>query len=168
MSNLSTVKSEIFQAVVDICISGRCATRALIAERTGKKLSVVDDHVKTLRDDGKLRMVVPGVVEPMDVFPANRPVSKTVLAEGTVKIELGDQELTMTPGEARVVGLALYGDAMEFAHVKGEREVHDTVASLRSQVRTMSRELSDAKRDIARLEQLRRQNDLFTAEGTLQ
>lgn len=162
MSNLSTVKSQIYQAVVDIRVAGRQATRALIAERTGMKLAVVDDHVKTLCDDGKLRKVVPGVVEPADVFPMNRPVSKTVLAEGGILLEVGDMEMMLTPGEARVVGLALHGDAMELAHVKGEREVYDTVATLKRELRATGRQLAELMKDMAALAQRSNEPDLFT------
>lgn len=163
MNTTVTVKQRVYQAVVDIHNAGRSVTRAAVADRTGLKLSVVDDHIKSLKDDAKVRLVVNGVFEPADLFPANRPVSKTVLADGSVKIEVGDDELTLTPGEAHVVGLALHGDAMQMANMRGEREVYDTVAGLKGAVRGMEKKLTEALQNVARLEQKLRQDDLFAA-----
>jgi hypothetical protein len=161
MNAIVTVKQRVYQAVVDIHNTGRAVTRSSVADRTGLKFSVVDDHIKSLKDDGKIRLVVNGVFEPAEMFAANRPVSKTVLADGTVKLEVGDEELTLTPGEAHVVGLALHGDAMQMAHIRGEREVYDTVAGLKSTVRAMEKRLGEALQNVAKLEQRQRQEDLF-------
>jgi hypothetical protein len=147
---------------VDLTNAGRQASRQAIAQFTGLKLTVVDDHVKTLCDDTRLRKVVNGVVELVENFAANRPISRTVLSNGLSKLEVADEVLQLTPGEAREMGRLFYADAIQFAMLRGEREVYDTVAKLERQSRQDRKLIADMARELAGL----RQNDLFSFTTT--
>lgn len=161
MTPKPTVKDTIFQAVLDLHSAGRVASRQAVAKATGMNLSVVDDHVKTLLDDGRLRRVVNGVVEPVETHPANRPMSKTVLPNGIRKLECGDEMMTLTPGEARVFGQMLTAEALELSNMRGERDTYDTVAQLHITVRNLNRRLVEQSRMLARLMD---QGDLFSIQ----
>jgi len=64
--------------------------RQSIAALTGLRPTIVDDHVERLRDAGKLARAGKGDLELLETFPPPRPISKTELANGLVKIEVGD------------------------------------------------------------------------------
>ena len=110
---MAPVKQIVLQCIVDLCAANRAATRQVIALETGLKLSVVDDHVKTLRNDGVLRNVVNGVVEPVDI-QEDRSVSGTIVSGGRYKLEIGDLVMELTLREARAVAALTGGVALQF------------------------------------------------------
>ena len=74
---------------------------------------IVDDRLRALMDDGKLKRVLRGVYVPVEVHPPARCISKTVLTDGTVKIEIGDEVLTLTPREDRALAMLQVGAVMQ-------------------------------------------------------
>lgn len=92
------------QAIADLCAAGRQASRQAICDFTGLKMSIVDDHVKNLKDDGMIRLVTNGIFEPIDQTP-ERAVSGTIVPNGRFKLEIGDMVLELSLREARNVGL---------------------------------------------------------------
>lgn len=161
-----TTGEAIYQAAVDLHNAGRVITRQVLQKITTFKMGIVDDHVTRMVDNGRLRRVTSGVLEVVEQFPANRPISKTVLANGTTKLEVGDQLLELTPGEARVLGKSLMGEAMELAQIQGEREVHDLAAKTERQLEEVRRQLVGSK---SRIEELSKQVARLqaTAQGEL-
>lgn len=108
-----TTNEIVLQCIVDLCNANRIATREVIVTETGLKFSVVDDHVKKLRDDDKIRKVVNGVFEPVPQVE-DRPVSGTVVPGGRFKLEIGDHVLQMTLREVRAVAAVTGGVALQF------------------------------------------------------
>ena len=53
----------IFQAVRELRAMDQIATRDTVAELTGLKMTVVDDRLRALVDDGKLKRLLRGVYE---------------------------------------------------------------------------------------------------------
>ena len=51
----------IFQAVRELRAMDQIATRDTVAELTGLKMTVVDDRLRALVDDGKLKRLLRGV-----------------------------------------------------------------------------------------------------------
>lgn len=82
--------------------------RRAICDCTDLPMTIVDDHVKNLKDDGEIRMVVPGIFEPVDQTP-DRAVSGTMVPNGRYKLEVGDTSLDLTLREARAVAVATGG-----------------------------------------------------------
>jgi hypothetical protein len=101
-------RQAVFQAIVDLCGAGRQASRQAVCDFTGLKMTIVDDHVKNLKDDGMIRLVVNGIFEPVDQTP-DRAVSGTIVPNGRYKLEIGDTVLDLTLREARNVGLLTGG-----------------------------------------------------------
>lgn len=138
----------ISQAMFALRDAGRQISRQVLVEITKLPMGIVDDHVRRMIEHGRLRRVANGVVELIDVFPLNRPISKTVLSNGLTKIEIDDLCLDLTPGEARVIGQLFHGEAMELANLRGERETHDLVARLERKLEEQGRQLADGRRRI--------------------
>ncbi|NDZ11501.1 hypothetical protein C7T35_01350 [Variovorax sp. WS11] len=108
------VSSVIYQALVDLHNSNRIASRQVLVDITGLTYSVVDDHVKRMIDDGRVRRVVNGIFEPVPDAPEDRAVSVTHLPGGGVKLEIGDTCIDLTLRETRMVGMATAGVALQF------------------------------------------------------
>jgi len=98
----------VMQAITDLCDANRQASRGAIVELTGLRLSIVDEHVKSLKEEGRVRSPVAGVFEPVDVTP-DRAVSGTVIPSGRFKLEIGDHVIDLTLREARNVALVTHG-----------------------------------------------------------
>ena len=98
----------VLQAINDLAAANRQASRKAICDMTGLKLSIVDDHVKNLKEDGLIRLVVNGIFEPIDQAP-DRAVSGTLVPNGRYKLEIGDTCLDLTLREARNIGLLTGG-----------------------------------------------------------
>lgn len=138
-------RNRVYQAVVDLTNQHRPASRQLIAKITGLKLTTVDDHVKTMKDEGLLSFVVNGVVELVEHFPLDRPISITELPSGMVKYEIGDDVLELTPSEARRTGRMMGGFAQDAHVISGEREGR----SRATQISHLERQLWHAERRLA-------------------
>lgn len=108
------VSSLIFQSIVDLTNSNRIASRQVLVDLTGLTYSVVDDHIKRMIDDGRVRRVVNGIFEPVLGAPEDRAVSITHLPGGGVKLEIGDTCIDLTLRETRMVGMATAGVALQF------------------------------------------------------
>ena len=74
-------------------------------------MTVVDDRLRTLADDGRLRRLVRGVYDLEKPYPPPRPMFFGILADGFVKVEVGDDVLTLSPTEARRLARGLGGFA---------------------------------------------------------
>lgn len=148
-----SVREMIYQAVVDVHNSGRAASRPVLVGLTNLSYGVVDDHVKRLVDDGRLRRVVNGVFEPVEQLPPARAVSYTKLPSGMGKLEIGDVCLDLNPSEERSIARMLAGSAAEMAGIQNARELADAVASLTRNLeteRSHRRRLEDAVRRMQR------------------
>ena len=138
----------IYDAVRDLREADQIATRETVAELTGLKLSVVDDRLRALVDDGRLRRLLRGVYELVEFFPAPRVMSCTILSNGWVKIEIGNEMLTLTPTEARRATRALGGFA-EDARVLETTKAHLFLATeIAAQVESQRREIREIRQAV--------------------
>ena len=101
----------VYQAVRDLHAVGRAATRETVAEMCRMPLIVVDEQLRALHKAGQVVRVLRGHYEPALVFDPPRPISKTVLSDGSAKIEVGDEVLLLTPAEDRALGQLMTGAA---------------------------------------------------------
>lgn len=101
----------VYDAVQELRELGQEATRHTVAQLTGLKMSVVDDRLRALADDGRLRRLVRGVYDLEKPYPPPRPMFFGILADGFVKVEVGDDVLTLSPTEARRLARGLGGFA---------------------------------------------------------
>lgn len=113
-----TSRAVVFEAVQDLHAQEQIVTRETLARHTGLKLSVVDDRIATLIDDGDVLRVQRGVFIPAPMHPPARAISKTVLPSGLVKLEIGDEVMTLTPREDRMLGSLMSGAATQFSQVE--------------------------------------------------
>lgn len=106
----------VMRSIVEHREMGRIASRATIREATNLPLTVIDDRVKYLKAIGRIRLAgnVAGIFEPCDDREEDRAISTTILPNGRVKLEIGDSVIEVTMREARHIGAAFAGFALQF------------------------------------------------------
>ena len=135
----------IFQAVRELRATDQIATRETVAELTGLKLSVVDDRLRNLVDDGKLKRLLRGVYELVESFPEPRAISKTVLPNGAVVYDIGDDVWTLSPQEARVLAELSMGAAGTAVLINSTNQHLYLATELAAKVEKMEREMKALK-----------------------
>lgn len=137
-----TMKSNaetILEAIEDLHNQEQIVTRETLSQLTDLKLSIVDDRLSYLVDSGQIIRVQRGVFIPAPKHRVARLMSKMVLPDGTIKIEIGDDQiLTLTPREARNLGNLMVAEAMQYANI----EMGHHMAIIQSEVSGQMRKLS--------------------------
>lgn len=109
----------VFQSIWEARERGQVASRSTIQAETQLPLTIVDDRIKHLKGVGKIRLAgnVPGIFEPCDDRAEDRAISHTILPNGKVKLEIGDDVLELSMREAKNIGLSFAGFALQFRGV---------------------------------------------------
>ena len=136
-----TSTQRVLDAVRDLRELDQIATRETVAELTGLKMGIVDDRLRALVDDGKLKRVLRGIYELVETWPEPRELSCTMLSTGWVKLELGDDLLKLTPTEARRAARALGGFAEDARVIETTRSHLFLATELAAKVESQGREL---------------------------
>jgi len=112
MSRPSPHTNIVYRAVRDLSDEESIARRESLKKRTGLPFSIIDEAIKRLREDeGSVYRLKSGAFVPIEKYE-EEAISATVMIDGHVKIEVGDQLMTLTPrGCAKMMGL-LVGAAM--------------------------------------------------------
>lgn len=136
-----TSTQRVYDAVCELRGLDQIATRETVAELTGLKLSIVDDRLRALVDDEKLKRLLRGVYELVETFPPPRPMSCSILDTGLVKFEIGDQVLDLTPREARSAARALGGFADDARVIESTKQHLFLATELAAQVEVLKRQV---------------------------
>ena len=79
-----------------------------------------------------------------------RPISKTVMPDGCIKIEIGDDVLTLTPMEDRILANLQAGAATQVAAIQAGHELAQLAAQMQSSILALERERLDLARTTTR------------------
>jgi len=132
-----TTKQQILDAIQDLHNHEQMVTREALMEVTGLKLTVIDDRVAVLVDDGLVIRLGRGVFVPAVRHPPARPISKTLMPDGTVKIEIGDTVLDLSPREDRLLASIQAGAAIQYLAIDTEQHLTQLGGDLRAKVRRL-------------------------------
>lgn len=132
----------VLEAIQDLHAQEQIVTRETLLSVTGLPLTVIDDRLARLVDDGRIHRVQRGVFVPAAQHPPARLMAKIVLPDGTVKIELGDDHvLTLTPREARMLGNLMMAEAVQFAGVEQGQYAASVTADMMRCMRELGRKV---------------------------
>ncbi|ENU16698.1 hypothetical protein QUG64_03135 [Acinetobacter lwoffii] len=151
----------IFEACVDLHNQGQIITReTLQIALPHLTRGQIDDRLSYLVDTNQVNRVERGVYMPVQQHRPARMISKTVLNDGTVKIEIGDDiVLTLTPKEARDFGCLMMSDAMQHSNIEMGRSMNYLTNNIATQV-------SKLTRSIERIHEEKIQGGLFDESST--
>lgn len=112
MAAAPDIKAKVYQAICALSRQHGFARRDSIISYTGLKFSLVDEAVKSLREeDLTINRLKGGYFTPVKVFEEHTP-GVMVLEDGQYKLELGDQMMTVTPRAASIFAVLLNGVAV--------------------------------------------------------
>lgn len=144
----------IWEAIIDLHGQEQIVTREVLAEVTGLRMTVIDDHVGRMVDDERLRRVKAGVFVPIIPMPPARAVSLTDLPDGTTILEVGDFILKMVPKERRSLAMRLVGDAVQYSNIQAGNEAGVLAVELAGKIRKLEKELAAFKNKVDREPQM--------------
>lgn len=138
-----TTLQVVLEAVQDLHNMEQVVTRETLRDATGLRLTVIDDRISLLIDNGQVYRVQRGVFVPAPEHKPARLITKTVLPCGTVKIEIGDDHvLTLTPREDRMLARLMAGSAQELSSVEMGHQTAILNGQLTGQIRELRRKLA--------------------------
>lgn len=115
----------VFDAVCELSALEQPASRETVAEITGLKLSIVDDRLGALMDDGKIKRILRGVYVPEVHYPPARNVSKEIMSDGMVMYEFSNDSesvvLKLTPKEDRALSSLTAGAGAQLVAIENNR-----------------------------------------------
>ena len=138
--NRTTIQ-QILDTVQELHNLEQIVTREAVREATGLPLTTVDDRLAVLVDRGDILRVERGVFVPAVRHPPARPISKTVLPDGSVKLEIGDVVLDLTPREDRHLAGMMAGSAIQLVAVADSTESAAKIADLSRRIGQLKAEL---------------------------
>jgi len=136
-----TNKALVQEAVEDLHRLEQTATREALSEYTGLKLSIIDDRVKSLQLDGLVVRVQRGIYEPVIQHPPARPISVTMLPDGTTVHDIGDDVMTFTPREQRMHSALTAGFGIQASQVEQGQQQARLVTEMANQIRDISKQM---------------------------
>ena len=147
----------VLEAAIDLHNLEQVITRETLSQvLPDLPIGKIDDRLGYLVDTNQLQRVQRGVYVPVIKHAPSRPITKYILPDGTVKIEIGDDlVITLTPREARYLGNVMVAEAMQFSNI----ELGQHMAAISGQMGTQIRKLSNQIEKMV----AGKQEDLFDA-----
>lgn len=134
--------SDIYQqAIVELHNLQQVATRYTVQALTGMPLGRVDDRIKALVIQERIKRQLKGQYVPVETHPPARAISKTLMPDGMVKIEIGDDVLTLTPAEDRALSTLMAGAATQVAQIHSSQLMAEMASVMQIKVDAMARKL---------------------------
>ncbi len=134
----------IWDAIQDLHQQDQVVTRDLLSGLTGLKMTIVDDHVGKMINNGQVRRLRPGVFAPVAVMPEPRPISMTMMPGGMSKMEVGDFCVDLWPTERRMLASMLVGDAVQYSNIQAGHDANFLVNTVWQELKKLRRELGEA------------------------
>lgn len=144
-----TNKEIILDAIIDLHNQEQVVTRETLSDVLDLKQTIIDDNLSSLVNDGVIHRVQRGVYVPTAKHPPARVISKIVLPCGTVKLDVGDDVLTLTPKESRILGSLMMADAMQYSSIEIGHHAAVTAAKMDLELKDMRREMRETRSMIA-------------------
>ncbi len=135
----------VYDAICDLHNLEQVVTRETLSQVCDLPMTKIDDRISTLIDNDMVVRVQRGVYVPVVRHPPARLISKTVLPDGTVKIDIGDDVWTLTPKEARGLGAMLVAEAMQYSNIQTGHNMNLIQNGLVDQVRLLANSLETIK-----------------------
>ena len=131
----------VLEAVWELYNAEKVVTRETIAQLTPLDLVTISDRLSYLVDSGLVYRVQRGVYMPAHHHRPARIISKSVLPDGTVKIEIGDDHvLTLTPRENRMLAECMGGAIQQYIAIDNARQADQAVGELNAVIGKLTRE----------------------------
>lgn len=140
----------VLAAMVELRALEQPVTRHSLAKLLGVDLGVIDDRAGKLVNEGKAVRNQRGSYQAVAQYPETRQISKTIMPDGMVIFDIGDDVLKLTPREDRMLATMQAGVVMQTVAIEAGRQTELIAVDLARQVKALHRELSALKRSGAK------------------
>ncbi|TWH63879.1 putative AbiEi antitoxin of type IV toxin-antitoxin system [Azomonas agilis] len=142
----STKQQVVLDAVKELHAQEQIVTRETLHEYLGLNYGPIDSSLSLLVDEGEIIRVQRGVYIPRPDVRPNRPISKTIIPGGWVKLEIGDDHvITLSPAESRALGELTAGAGQQFAAIELGHQAAILVGELSMRMLKLERTASVAE-----------------------
>lgn len=131
----------IWETIVDLHSTDQAVTREGLVEATGYKMTIIDDHVTRMVENGQLRRVRAGMFVPIPRYAPPRPVYGSMTTDGFFVLEVGDQKVVMQPREARQAGALMAGQFMQLTTIQANHDLNQLVFELQEGLKAVRRDI---------------------------
>jgi hypothetical protein len=160
-----TTKDIILDAVRDLHAREQIVTREILAEYTNLALSIIDDRLGYLVDNGFVSRVQRGVYIPRMPYKPARPISRTITPDdGMTVLEIGDTVLVLTPRESSILGELMNGSAQSGALVEMGHQFSKVSSDLSRRIDLVQRKVTLSKADCQTLDMFLSETDGATVK----
>ncbi len=119
-----TNRARVWATIMELHRNGQQITRQRVIELSGLTYHIVDGHITNLIErEGTLRRVIDGVFEPIMAHAEPRAIIVIDLPDGMTKVEIGDDLLTLSPVEVRMLAKRLQGDAQTASNLQMQHDM---------------------------------------------
>ena len=136
----------VLEACRDLDDMNQPVTREALVIATGLSLYIVDERLRILTSEGQLQRLKRGEYKPAPVFHEPRAISKTILPNGIVKYEIGDQIFELSPHEDRVLADLNGGSLVKLVGIEGNRQAGEVHSMLLNRMDVLERSWNDQAR----------------------
>lgn len=136
----------VLAAMIELRALEQPVTRHSIAKLLGLELGVVDDRAGKLVNEGKAVRHQRGNYQAVEQYPEPRQISKTIMPDGMVIFDIGDDVIKLTPKEDRMLATMQAGVVLQTAVIETGHQSAMIAADLSLQLKNVRRELSALKR----------------------
>lgn len=138
---------QVLDAIHALHGKGLLIDREALRSATSLPMQTIDNHVRALIGLELVRRTSRGTYVPTRQWPEPRPISKTILSTGQIKIEIGDEVLTLTPQEERNLASLQGGALAQLTAIESNRQAQEMLLELARAHRLQARSAGRQKND---------------------
>lgn len=142
-----TNRQRVLDAVTDLHNQEQIVTRETLSDVLDLKMSIIDDNLTLLANDGSIYRVQRGVYVPTIEHKPARVITKSPLNDGSVVLEIDRLVLILTPKEARELGKLMMGDAMQYSNIEAGHHAALATAKMDLELKNMRKVIRDLQKN---------------------
>lgn len=142
-----TNRQRVLDAVTDLHNQEQIVTRETLSNVLDLKMSIIDDNLTLLANDGSIYRVQRGVYVPTIEHKPARVITKSPLNDGSVVLEIDRLVLILTPKEARELGKLMMGDAMQYSNIEAGHHAALATAKMDLELKNMRKVIRDLQKN---------------------
>lgn len=142
-----TNRQRVLDAVTDLHNQEQIVTRETLSDVLDLKMSIIDDNLTLLANDGLIHRVQRGVYIPTIEHKPARVITKSPLNDGSVVLEIDRLVLILTPKEARELGKLMMGDAMQYSNIEAGHHAALATAKMDLELKNMRKVIRDLQKN---------------------
>ena len=142
-----TNRQRVLDAVTDLHNQEQIVTRETLSDVLDLKMSIIDDNLTTLANDGDIHRVQRGVYVPKVSHKKARVITRSSLDDGSVCLEIDRIVLVLTPREARELGKQMMGDAMQYSNIEAGHHAALATAKMDLELKNMRKVIRELQKN---------------------